>query len=129
MRKILVILALAGIIAGCGDPPPKEGYVRDKRFTPAHWEDGYRTEYYEDCGYESQYNFSTEKYEMVWDCHQESRQVYESHHHWAHDDWDLYLEDCKTTDEGKRKCRRGWVDVTEATYERYAIGQHYPDAA
>lgn len=115
---LLAVLALVGC-AGCGDPPPEQGYVRDKRFEPAHWEDGYRSESYTDCGMHM--NFEGE---MEFGCKPATRQVYEARHHWVDDRYKLQLEDCN--DEGK--CRSGWRTVTQGEFDHFELGSHYPEA-
>lgn len=127
-RRAALLAMILVALAACGtDPPPDSGYVRERRFVPAHWEDGYRTEYRTEvrCGPTIGYDGKT-----THTCRTESvpHQVYEAQHEWHPDRWSLLLEDCAPPDEdGKRKCRRGWRSVTEAEYDRYAVGNHYPD--
>jgi hypothetical protein len=131
VRRLAACLLALGLLAACASPP-KEGYVRDKDFTAAHWESGYRTEYTTepDCGYESVYDSTTGRYEQRYGCttKQVSHEVYEAHHTWVDDSWRMRLEDCKVNAKDERKCKTGWREVTEAVYDRYDLGQHYPDA-
>lgn len=123
MKKLLLVCLVLWSCTGCSDPPPKQGYVRDKRFEAAHWESGYRTESYEDCGphigYDGKVKFS---------CETATRQVYEAHHEYIEDRWWLFLEDCRLDDKGKNKCNKGWLQVDETDFHRYGLDTHYPDA-
>lgn len=127
MRKALALIAV-GVLVACGSPPPKSGEVVDKRYEQAHWEGGYRTEYRTQyrCHTNSEYNYSTEQYELKRTCGTESEpvQVYEPHHEWIDDAWFLKLQACKT-DDAKRKCRSGWRSVTENRYDRFDVGDFY----
>lgn len=93
--------------------PPTSGYVRDKNHTEqySHYHPGTSS-----CaGYDSNghctYTISTPSY---W------------HEHCVGGCWELYLSDCKIKD-GKKKCRKGWITVSETAYNNYNIGDHYPD--
>lgn len=135
MRKTLCILGLliASSTACGGDPPPDQGYVRDKEFKPAHWEGGWDTYYTTEyrCHTESEYDYNTGQTRYVEDCgpEQVSHTVWDDHDEWVEDRWRLKLEDCQSDKDGKEKCRSGWKWVTENEYEDYRLGQHYPDAA
>jgi hypothetical protein len=126
--KLAAAIVAALILVGCGDPPPDSGYVREKRFTPAHWEDGYRTVYVPtfechtvtDSGYDGRIS-----YRQVCGTEMQPRYVYEPEYEWVGDRWFLRLENC---DDGHDKCKRGWRAVDHAAYDRYDVGDHYPDA-
>lgn len=131
MRRTLLLLTAVAVIAGCGDPPPKQGTVIDKQYEPAHWEDGYETVYVPEyqCDTVTRYNPMTEGYETHEECGTEmvAHQVYEEHHTYVDDRWKLRLRDCTTDKDGDRKCREGWVTVDETTYHDYNIRSHYPE--
>lgn len=118
------------LLSGCGDPPPDQGYVIDKSFVPAHWEDGFETYYVPEmqCRSVSEYDYASKTYEtrQVCDTQPVAHQRYEPHYQYVQDAWRLRLEDCKIEHE-KKKCHRGWKRVDETTFHAYEIGQHYPD--
>lgn len=120
MKRLLLIPLLILVACG-GEPPPSSGYVRDKRFIPAHWEDGYRTESYMDCSMHLNYEGDLE-----YGCRPATRSVYEPQYQWVGDRWKILLENCEST-EKEDKCRTGWKVVDETTYHDYGVGQHYPD--
>lgn len=131
MKRIAIIaLALLALVS-CGEPPPKEGYVRDKSFEAAHWEGGFETYYTTEyrCHTVSSYNYASKSYKTSQQCGPEmvSRQRWEDHHTYVEDRWKIKLEDCKVNDKGERKCRTGWLTVDQQTYHEYRIGSHYPD--
>lgn len=133
MRRALVLVAALTFMVGCGgEDPPTEGDVINKKFTPEHWEGGweYRTVMEYDCRTESQYNYQTDSYETVEECgyEPETESYWDPHHERVGDRWELQLEDC-TVEDGKEKCRKGWVAVDETTYHDYKVGAHYPDPA
>lgn len=122
MRRLAGVLAVCAALLACGvDAPPEQGYVRKAEFTPAHWEDGYRSEsrygYHCGLGYDGKYNCGLKQY---------TEQVYEEHHEFINDAWRIFLEDCHV-DQGKNKCRTGWRSVDETTFHKYPVGSHYPD--
>lgn len=125
---ILVCIVIA--FSACSDPPPEQGYVTDKRFIPAHWEGGYETYYTTEIKCDSRYvsGYGTAPGQYVQECRPEpaSHQRYEDHHEFVEDRWQLHLEDCKV-EKDERKCKRGWRTVSETLYDRYSIGNHYPD--
>jgi hypothetical protein len=123
--KLLVLAVLTAAMMGCGEPPPEEGYVRDRRFVPAHWESGYDTVYTPEYECNSQYDHASNSYKQVCGTEMVSRQVYESHHHYVNDAWALRLESCEQK-EGKEKCRQGWKQVDETTYHSFPLGSYYP---
>lgn len=118
IRIGLVVLFLA---ACNSEPPITSGKVMEKRFTPAHWEDGYRTEsrYGPHCGYDiyGDYDCSIKHY---------TEQVYEAHHYYVNDRFQLQLESCGNNDKGELKCRTGWITIPESEYSDYAVGVNYP---
>jgi hypothetical protein len=127
-----MVAALA--LSACNsEPPVTQGYIRDKIFEPAHWEGGY--EYYTDiefgCDTESEYNYATGQYETVESCGWEpvEKSRYEPHHTWVDDRYKFQLEACEKNDKGENKCRKGNKTVTESEYDRYQVGQHYPNPA
>lgn len=119
-RFILWIILMIIFIPGCGDPPPEEGYVREKKFEEAHWEGGYEsfTNYGYTCGmdFEGEYSCGIRQY---------TDQRWEDHHTYVDDRWSLRLEFCEQKD-GKEKCRDGWKRVDETTYHKYEINNYYP---
>lgn len=130
MKRVLLILVVALALFGCGDPAPKEGFVREKKYEPAHWEDGYRTEYRYEYRCHPGYRIGPDGRSVyTTDCGIESvpYSVYEEHHRWINDQWRLRIEDCKENDKGEMKCRDGWVSVDHDTYVDFRIGRHYPD--
>lgn len=102
------------------EPPLEEGKVTEKDFTAAHWESGYNTEYHDECGLEVNIDG-----DLVMACHTVSEQVYEAHHTWHDDDYDILLYACKTNDKGEEKCRTSWKDVPALTYSECQIGSLY----
>lgn len=106
------------LLTSCNSEPPiEEGKVVNRRFEPAHWESGYRSEprYGYQCGigYDGKYGCGLKHY---------TEQVYEAQHHYVEDRYKLKLEKCE-----EDKCRQGWITVPESEYSDYAIGNHYPD--
>lgn len=130
-RRALVLAVALIFTVGCGgEDPPTEGDVINKEFTPAHWEGGFETYYLPEysCDTESVYNYQTGQYETRQVCGTDmvAHQRWEDHHNYVDDRWRLQLEDC-TIEDGKEKCRKGWVNVDETTYHDYKVGAHYPD--
>lgn len=127
-----VVIVVLIFCTGCAEPPPESGYVRDKSFTPAHWEGGYDTEYRTEyrCEPSSTYDYGSGKYVYGTSCGFKSvpHSVWDDHDSWIEDRWRLYLEDCTRNDEGKEKCRKGWRTVDSQSYDRYGLGDHFPDA-
>lgn len=119
IRKLLFCLLL--VFVACGEDVPTEGYVIQKVYDPAHWESGYRTESYNDCGMHLNVDG-----DMELGCRPATRQVYEAHHAYIPDRWKFRLENCQEED-GKHKCHRGWLRVDETTFHSYVVGGHYPD--
>ncbi len=121
-KKLLFILAILLLLvaSGCADDPLEEGRVIDRVFTPEHWEDGYRSEPYMDCG--MHYNYTDGEYDFG--CKPASRRVYEEHHEWVTNDWDVLIRHCEPdTDEGKKgKCRSQWKDVSEEHFALCKMG-------
>lgn len=123
MRRVLVLVAALTLMVGCGgEDPPEQGDVINKEYTPAHWESGYRTEHYQDCGLHQNIDGDLE-----FGCEPATRQVWEPHHEHVQDRWRLRLRDCTTDDKGERKCREGWLSVDETTYHDYKTGSHFPN--
>lgn len=124
MKRLLVVMCLATLVA-CSSAP-ETGTVIDKKFEPAHWESGYRTEYRPEfkCHTRSVYNAFSKQYEMKQDCGTEMvpHQVYESHHHYEQDAWSLKLERCKVD---RKDCKRGWRRVSEHDYREHRVGSFY----
>lgn len=128
-----IVLVVVILCTGCADPPPETGYVRDKSYEPAHWEGGYDTYYRSEysCSPESVYDYNTGRTEYRPSCGYKpvSYTVWDDHDEWVEDSWRLYLEDCKVNDKGENKCKKGWRSVSdESTYDKYGVGDHYPDA-
>lgn len=120
MKKIILLSSIL-ILFACGDyaPPPEQGVVLTKKFTPAHWEGGYE----EECSYGYHYDFYEGEYVNGYHCDD----VYERHHHWVDDAWSLHLEDCVITEKGDEECNDGWLRVDETTYHDFAKGNYYPE--
>lgn len=130
---ILFVIIVVFFAACSSEPPVETGYVRDKSFEPAHWEDGYETYYRSEmrCRPVSSYSSYTKSYTYSTRCSTAMvpYQVYEEHHSFEPDRWKLFLENCdKKDDKGKTECRDGWKTVDQTTYHKYEVGNHYPDA-
>lgn len=109
------------------EPPVKEGKVVDRRFTPAHEED-YMQAHYRSVPYTTTqctggYGTTPQTCRTVTEWRTET--YYLPATRWVPDDWDLQLRDCKTNDEGKEKCRTGWIDVSQSTYHQCKLGSLY----
>lgn len=104
--KRLALLLVAFLLVACGSEAPAQGYVRDKHFEPEHQE--YRGQRCVSYNAKGACTVSIPDYVTV------------------DDTWTLYLENCHV-DQGKQKCDRGWREVDHATYDRFQVGQHYPD--
>lgn len=110
-------------LSSCSSEPPiTTGKVVDKSFEPAHWEGGYEyfTTYGYHCGlgYDGKYGCGLKSYE-------DSR--WEDQHTWHNDSYRIQLQSCEENDKGELKCRTGWRTITELEYDRYDIGNHYPN--
>lgn len=123
MKRLLLAGAILALVAACGEPEPPltEGKVVDRVFTPEHWEDGYRTESYMDCGLH--YDWYAEDY--VFDCRPDTRQVYEVQHVWRTDAWKIQIHGCVTDEDGDKKCRDEWVHVGENLYDECLLHRLY----
>lgn len=126
-RAAAVAVAVVLLLAGCGDPPPTEGYVRAKKFEPAHWEGGYEPYTTVEMRCHSEYDYGSKTTRTVCGSEPVTHYRWEDHHNWVGDRWKLKLEDCKPNDDGKRKCRTGWLTVDQEDYHSHGIGSHYPD--
>lgn len=139
MKSVIrvLIIGLAIGLTSCSsirdafNPPPPitEGDVVDMSFEAEHWESGYRTEHYTDCGYSNRYNYTSGEYEYSYGCEPATRQVYESHHEWVEDTWKIQIDGCvdyEREGENRRHCDTRWITVDEDAYDDYRIGIHYP---
>lgn len=128
MKRLLLLVLL--VLVACGEPVT-EGYVRERKFEPAHWEGGYETHtrIVHDCDTTTRYDPETGESTTETDCGPETEtyQEWEAHHHMVDDAWSFRLEACAFNEKKERKCRTGWVAVDETTYHQYKTGQHYPD--
>lgn len=111
-RTVVVVAAAVGLLAGCGDPPPTAGYVRDADHRAAftqHWTDMV-------CAAYDPKTFTC------------TVQVPVDRSEFHPERWRLLLEDCDDVDDhGRVKCRRGWREVTEAEWRSHPVGTHYRD--
>ncbi len=131
LRLIAIIVGLgllaAFALGSCSHEPPVEsGYIRERKFEPAHWEGGWRTEY----RIQTRCRSTSINGKYTSQCGPESvaHQVWEDQHEWINDRWKFKLEECvKEKEDEKQTCRSGWRSVTELEYERYRLGQHYPN--
>lgn len=121
--KRLLLVSLVLVLAACGDPEPPltEGKVIDRTFTPEHWEDGYDTEYYNDCGL----HYDWMEGEYVFDCRPATRRVYEAHHVWREDTWKIHIRGCTTDEKGKEDCRTDWITVGQDLYDQCILHRLY----
>ena len=117
MKRISALAVAVALLVACGKAPD-QGYVRQKNFEPAHNESRTRQVYDgETCtqsppiGKMPGSRNCTPVYHTEW---------YEE---FVPAKWELKLEDCKKPDD----CESGWKPVDETTYNRYEVGQHYPN--
>lgn len=134
MKRIILIAVV--ILAACSSEPPlTEGRVVDRVFDPEHiehyTETHYRTEYYEDCGLRSEYDYFEEEYVSEYVCETETRQVpyYTDESRRVEDDWDIQIEGCTTDEDGEEKCRTSWIDVSEFLYVECEEGAYYKEGS
>lgn len=129
MRRVLLVLLMLFVV-GCGEDPPEQGFVIDKDYDPAHWEDGYDTVYHSEyrCSTHSIYDYARDQYVQREECgiEQVPHSVYNPHHRWVKDRWRLQLQHCEVNDKGEEKCRQGWRKVSAGTYELYDRGDYFP---
>ena len=128
MRRLLLLALL--VFMACGEPVT-EGYIRQRKFEPAHWEGGYETHtrVVHQCRTVSRYDSLEDEYVTEQECGPETEtyQEWESHHHMVDDAWSFKLEECKFNEKKERKCRTGWVSVDETTFHGFENGEHYLD--
>lgn len=118
MKRIAALILLAFALVACGEPAPKEGYVRDKEYDDAdEWEEwipGHTIYGSQSCtgGYGNQPRVCT----RTPDIHIPGR----FQHRYDPEHWRLKIES-KPNDEGKTKT--GWRNVDETTWHRCQINE------
>lgn len=100
-RAGIVIIAMLAALAGCGTPAPASGVVTERIFHPAfYWTQMICS------GYDTKGNCT----------------MYVPILHYQPDSYEL----CLVADDDPK--HRGCRDATIDEYERYQVGQHYPDS-
>ncbi len=99
-------LAIVLLLAACGDPPPESGYVYAKQAEPGYYTTTMVCSAYDKNGL-CTVNVPIQT--------------------WNPPTWALCLEADNPGEDGKKA--RGCRDVSQETYGRYEVGQHYPDPA
>lgn len=121
MVVIVAILAVVFFAVSCSKPPA-QGIITERRYQAAHMEGAFRTRYGgQECRTVSRYD--GKRYVTSQECTPKYDTYYEPNDHWVPEAWQFNLKDCKTPDD----CNEGWVTVSSDTYEKYQVGQHYPD--
>lgn len=105
MKRASLLLAVL-LLTAC-TPAISEGTIKDKHHKP------------DESGYQVQYGGCGISLDGKGMCEPGLKYVYVSNP----ERWSLYIEHC---DQLSNECRLGWLSVSQATYDAYQVGEHYP---
>lgn len=97
----------------CGPGAPKSGTVVGKRFEPfREWEETY---YHSQCIAHNKDGVCTSYINIPYQVHRTDDE-----------DWMVQLEECHYDDNnGERKCRTGWREISQRDWESLEVGDFY----
>lgn len=124
---ICLVIWIGWLIAMNAQPSLSEGEVRNRDFTPAHWEDYMRAE--TGTRLATRLTCSGGYGDTPRTCHSETYTetytYYVPDTRWVSDDWDLLIYGCTVNRQDEESCRDEWVDVTHGVYDDCQVRDYW----